>query len=511
MQDFPRLETTRSLVRLEEKPIEEKGRDLAKGAKEEELLDRLRALPEELLTMTEVFVESLSEPIHRNPLGPEAVAALYQNFYTTSAERMHLLLPHDGDGHPKAETQMLTFDEIATRKRKRELNLLQLQVWEDVVERLATEAVYDRIFSIKTSNDALRDSNLQEKMSFLKERPTTLHQLGVTNLNEEALKEAFKVAGCLLKSLVDCQCPKDKLDRIIAAHKSLVDGLSSNVPESSAQSSGADLILPCLIYTIIIYQPTCLVSNLTYIQRFRANQAIHGEAAYCLVNMEAAISFLETINVTSLGTTAGDQLILDINASIPLGEDEGQSRTAPSRLDQASTLPRRAVNFLSKPSDLAASAVNTADQSIRSLSATLEGSYKFFFKRFEQRQDVAPKTLEDVRRLVGVTQHATGAQSSLLEHSEKLSLPAENGKFAGMNIVRGYSPFGKAAPVARTTSASSVPIHLSENQQLTTKEEDGPSINETFFNMSFEEFKVCHIRELLEEYKILASFVKSHS
>lgn len=96
----------------------------------------------------------------------------------------------------------------------------------------------------------------------------------------------------------DEHCPLGKLQHLTAAHKSIVETLSQLFPSSSS----ADEILPTLIYTLITSADMELnvVSNLNFIQRFRASNKVDGESAYCLVNLEAAISFLETVDLSSL-------------------------------------------------------------------------------------------------------------------------------------------------------------------------------------------------------------------
>jgi len=154
------------------------------------------------------------------------------------------------------------------------------------------------------------------------------------------------------------------------------------------------------------------VSNLHFTQRFRAANFIDGEAAYCLTNFEAAISFLETVDLATLNIGITESID---GASSPASSLGSLHQTLkPHTLATTTTatnitaLPARAsptavrargISYLT-PIDIATTAANTAvstaDQGIRGIGVALESSYKFLFDRTQ----IAPKTLEDARKLV---------------------------------------------------------------------------------------------------------------
>jgi hypothetical protein len=76
---------------------------------------------------------------------------------------------------------------------------------------------------------------------------------------------------------------------------------SSTVVPSGGGSSGADLLLPIIIYSVVKSNPSQLVSHLLYIQRYRAASCFSGEASYALVNVTAVVEFLENVELESLG------------------------------------------------------------------------------------------------------------------------------------------------------------------------------------------------------------------
>lgn len=105
--------------------------------------------------------------------------------------------------------------------------------------------------------------------------------------------------GIELHALDQVKSPREKLEIVVGVHKILVDGLMFPAMEDgvATQSSSADLLLPVLIYrfnppsfaathvSIIQANVDTLISNIQYIQRFRADSLLQGEAAYCLTNL----------------------------------------------------------------------------------------------------------------------------------------------------------------------------------------------------------------------------------
>ena len=228
--------------------------------------------------------------------------------------------------------------------------------------------------------------------------------------------------------------PLGKLHKLTAAHKSVVDALSQLFPASSS----ADEILPTLIYSLITSRPESVnvISDLKFIQRYRASTKIDGEAAYCLVNLEAAVAFLETVDLSSLradelpqgpdkhssrpstpglkstpmelgiapatGPTAATHLTA-VNASKPLPS----SVKSPRRLSHLIATQTGRIEAASD--SIRSSVLDGADQAIDTINSTLESSFRFLFGRLKEHQaqagqdinaEILPKTLEDARKLV---------------------------------------------------------------------------------------------------------------
>ncbi|KWU41357.1 hypothetical protein RHOSPDRAFT_23182 [Rhodotorula sp. JG-1b] len=92
------------------------------------------------------------------------------------------------------------------------------------------------------------------------------------------------------------KAPRDKLICVLNCCK-VIFGLMRHV---ASGEEGADTFIPFLIYVVIKANPEHLVSNLQYIQRFRNPEKLSGEGGYYLSSLTAAISFIETLDASSL-------------------------------------------------------------------------------------------------------------------------------------------------------------------------------------------------------------------
>ena len=249
-----------------------------------------------------------------------------------------------------------------------------------------------------------------------------------------------EVTGDLIR-MNESYYPLGKLQHLVAAHKGIVKILSKLFPSSSS----ADEILPMLIYSLVTSQCENLniISNLNFMQRFRASDKLNGEAAYCLVNLEAAVSFLETVDLSSLRADEAHRLPQkELNAgskthseipqnyqqpnpkleyedsaikspeSISASKTSEQSplaRTSSDRTNQGrfSTILQNQTHRLEA---VRGEIIGSADQAFDNISSTLDNSFNFLFGRLREQakksdtangDNLLPKTLEDARKLVG--------------------------------------------------------------------------------------------------------------
>ncbi|EOA30848.1 hypothetical protein CARUB_v10013991mg [Capsella rubella] len=96
------------------------------------------------------------------------------------------------------------------------------------------------------------------------------------------------------------KAPRDKLVCILNCCKVINNLLLNASIASNGNAPGADEFLPVLIYVTIKANPPQLHSNLLYIQRYRRESKLVGEASYFFTNILSAESFISNINAKSI-------------------------------------------------------------------------------------------------------------------------------------------------------------------------------------------------------------------
>jgi hypothetical protein len=417
--------------------------------------------------------------VHPTPLSVDALSELFQDFYTRAdshiATHIAALSSRLSRGKSPApsvasrssvtsktrnesparkasgDQQMLTASEITDRKKARRLLELKKTALEEAVERIVCERVYDRIWRHRSTDDEERDQKLRSRIAALSlvgiglkellagadDIPNDIRQKTVDE--QDHIRDLLAGARGNIQDMDKERHPLGKLHCLTAAHKSIVETLSQLFPASSS----ADEILPTLIYALITSSPehVNVISDLKFIQRFRAAGKVDGEAAYCLVNLEAASSFLETVDLPSLradenpeGPEKPDRPITPRTESAPmrLGITPAVDPSATSSSPSTETSPgaasrpphspsksqRRLSNLLSMQTNrlneasdsLRGAVLDSADQAFDAIGNTIEGSFNFLFGRLREHQEqstnesgqevILPKTLEDARKLV---------------------------------------------------------------------------------------------------------------
>ncbi|ANB12583.1 guanine nucleotide exchange factor VPS9 [Sugiyamaella lignohabitans] len=173
------------------------------------------------------------------------------------------------------------------------------------MEKLIMNRLYTKTFSPEIpvnqrddihEEDVLRDRVLQEKMRiwhWIEGRHLDLADRFLRN------GEAFvKLASDELTKINHYRAPRDKVICILNCCKVIFGLLRQTNSEQSA-----DGFLPILIYVVIKAQPKDLISNLNYIQRFRNQDMLNGEAGYYISSLSGAISFIESLDRSGLSIT----------------------------------------------------------------------------------------------------------------------------------------------------------------------------------------------------------------
>lgn len=319
---------------------------------------------------------------------------------------------------------MLTPSEVTQRRKSRRHLQQKRLAMEEAVERRVCEAVYKKIWRHRTTMDEVRDEKLRSKTAALTVVGIDLKDLGVdigdsSEETQKKINESLETARACLAAMNDEKYPLGKLQHLTAAHKAIVDTLTNVFPSNSS----ADEILPTLIYTLITGPPEGIniISNFLFIQRFRTASKIDGEAAYCLTNLEASISFLENVDLSSLRADEAQTSTpsfasgsdLDNTKSSTGAGSQGNAKTRltlPPRPLPGQSPSRRLSDLFQPPAKVLGAANDavrsTADQGLKNFTATLDNSLKFFLGRLNESQEkspiaaVVPKTLDEARQLV---------------------------------------------------------------------------------------------------------------
>uniref|UniRef100_A0A8H7NAP7 VPS9 domain-containing protein n=1 Tax=Bionectria ochroleuca TaxID=29856 RepID=A0A8H7NAP7_BIOOC len=392
----------------------------------------------------------------------------------------------------ETEHQMLTPDELSNKRQARKALESQRANLEEAVERRLCEGIYDRIYRHKSTQDEAQDDKLRSKTAALSLVGIGPADLGVdisgggdNSLTPEAIQEKTDQIKIWLeqarKDLIHMhhsRYPLGKLNRLRAAHRSIVDTIAQFHPSASA-----DEVMPMLIFTLITLPPENLhvISDSRFIQSFRWEPKLTGEAAYCLTNLEAAISFLETVDLSTLrsdelpsgppknavgasktetfppaysqGTTPASKSAPEItkaNATAP------KAGVPPSGLKPTNVLRnRRLSDLVNTPAQALGAAsdavINTADQGLKTVSNSLGDSYKFLLGKLREHQDgprepiAVPRTLDDARKLVSTPPPDEEAEDA--DQRKRLSLREDT----ILNLIGGA---GTAAPTALSAAAA---------------------------------------------------------
>ncbi|KAL8744395.1 MAG: hypothetical protein Q9190_003349 [Brigantiaea leucoxantha] len=444
------------------------------------------------LTMADImsrFIESLTAKVYPEPPSIERLSDMFQDFYVkaeshiathisslsvkqlreasptpstsskspaTRSRAMSTKEPVDSSDRRMSDQQMLTPQEISDRRKARRLLEQKRIALEEAVERRVCERVYKRIWRHRSTLDEVRDEKLRSRTAALALVGIGFKDLGISldgpmkdaqgsDALESQIEGWFSPARNELLRMNEARYPWGKLQHLAAAHKIIVD-LLSNLRQSS---SSADDILPSLIYTLITTPPEGIniISNMSFTQRFRAASKMDGEAAYCLTNLEAAITFLETVDLASLRSdeplegpvktssrpaTPRDEKATEWATEVPrsapnptapiagspkpLFSDPLRSPTPSEDTPPSSPSHQRRLSHLFQPPQNAFGAASdavrsTADQGIRNIGSTLDNSFRFLFGRLKEQHIavnddnldgaiVLPRTLDDARRLV---------------------------------------------------------------------------------------------------------------
>ncbi|XP_009367011.2 vacuolar protein sorting-associated protein 9A [Pyrus x bretschneideri] len=164
------------------------------------------------------------------------------------------------------------------------------------LEKYVMTKLFPRVFP-SLPDDVKLDEQLYEKMTLVQQfiRPENL-DIKPTFQNETSWLLAQKE----LQKINMYKAPRDKLVCILNCCKVINNLLIKASVASNENPPGADEFLPVLIYVTLKANPPQLHLNLLYIQRYRRQSRLFGEASYFFTNMLSVESFISNIDANAI-------------------------------------------------------------------------------------------------------------------------------------------------------------------------------------------------------------------
>ncbi|KAF8651601.1 hypothetical protein AX16_004691 [Volvariella volvacea WC 439] len=107
------------------------------------------------------------------------------------------------------------------------------------------------------------------------------------------------------------KAPRDKLICVLNCCK-VIFGLIRHLKKEE----GADSFIPILIFVVLKANPEHLLSNVEFINRFRNPEKLQSEAGYYLSSLMGAVSFIETMDHTSLSNITQEEFEKNVEEAI---------------------------------------------------------------------------------------------------------------------------------------------------------------------------------------------------
>ncbi|QLQ81790.1 hypothetical protein HG537_0G00440 [Torulaspora globosa] len=207
--------------------------------------------------------------------------------------------------------KLFIYDKFREYEPFRSLDALSLRNAEEGMEKLIMGKLYHRCFSpcLKSLGDDLddghakdlfNDKRLREKIAefkFLKPE-----DLDIPSALSGRLAKFVQLSGEELNKVNRFKAPRDKMICILNSCKVIFGILRHH----RLADKGADSFIPLLIFTILRGDIDALASNVAYIDRFRFDDFIRGEASYYLNSLQAAMNYIITLEAEALECTADD-------------------------------------------------------------------------------------------------------------------------------------------------------------------------------------------------------------
>ncbi|KAH0583015.1 hypothetical protein H2248_010902 [Termitomyces sp. 'cryptogamus'] len=293
------------------------------------------------------------------------------------------------------------------------------------MEKLVMNRLYDFTFTPQvalvvpprpiTADDLERDRVLSQRIAlfgWIEERHLDIPEgEGSTGFLLFAQQELLKINHY--------KAPRDKLICILNCCK-VIYGLIRHLQVDE----GADAFVPILIYVVLKANPDHLLSNVEFINRFRNPEKLQSEAGYYLSSLMGAVSFIETMDHTSLSNISQEEFEQNVEEAIQTLPQSDTNSPVVSQAPRASQ-PPSPINSHAGEESAQPLAISTPPQSLSDDAKRL----------LQKTGDTISKPLNAIGRIF--SEALDGAENKLAY------LP---GPFAPFELGREYREQGTATP-----------------------------------------------------------------
>ncbi|CAK57595.1 unnamed protein product (macronuclear) [Paramecium tetraurelia] len=159
----------------------------------------------------------------------------------------------------------------------------------EAIEKLVMKPLCSKLISI----DPVKDREIEFSMkaySFVQAKHLEIDE----NIEKHKM---FNQVVDLISKIDKVETPKEKLNCIVNAGKqtsAIVNQMANNQP------TGADNLLPVLIYATLKAQPSKAYSNILFVSYYRSPKRITGEDEYYFTTYESTLQFIEKLDYQKL-------------------------------------------------------------------------------------------------------------------------------------------------------------------------------------------------------------------
>ncbi|WVW80846.1 hypothetical protein I302_102836 [Kwoniella bestiolae CBS 10118] len=150
------------------------------------------------------------------------------------------------------------------------------------------------------------------------QKSPSVPQLVLNNPTTESQAESDQLQQAMSDSVITLT-PSVSRDTSSSNDQSVPPPKAATTTHDKPGTSGADLILPIIIYSVVKSNPPQLASQLMYLRRYRSAICLTGEASYAIVNLTAVVEFLEHVDLAELGLGGESDRVMSIADLSPIG------------------------------------------------------------------------------------------------------------------------------------------------------------------------------------------------